>query len=929
MFRLLNVSGRSALEVDGAWYDLARLSGDDALADPMAAVGRSAELHALTVRCADATADGQVADTVLGPPVPRPRQVFAIGLNYADHAAESGMEAPPAPLTFTKFPSSIAGPDGGRPPLGRARRLGGRDRRRHRTCLQPRAGGGGLGRPGRGDPRPGHLGPPGADDRDAAAVLPRQELPGLCAHRAGRSSPSTALADPDDIALWCDVSGERMQDSRSANLIFSIPTLVAYLSSICPLEPGDIIFTGTPDGVGMARGRFLAPGDVVVSGAEGIGELRNALRRRDGALPAMSLHRLLGLDAVVPDPAALAAFYAELGLGRDAASGFTGTDGGGVVRVSEGPFRRLASVGVGCQDEAELASIVARLTDGGADATVSDGVLSVVDPASRVRFDVRPTSPAPVQAPPTLVVPNAPGVGGAGRPSGPPPCSTGPRPPRRLGHLVIGTPDLAATRDVAHRRARVQAERRGRRGHRLPPLLDRPPQRGARRVARAAAAALLLGVRRHRPCRPHRHRPLPCRPGSPHVGDGAPLRRLQLLLVPARPGRVVHRALLGPGPDPRRRGMGAGGRTEFTFEHVANSWGPNLPLEFIVPADLGTLQAGLGALAVVSAGGRPASTWWWSGSGRPARHSPDSAPDAGCRCWSSNATPGSSRCRAPCSSTTRCCGSSRSLAAPTTCWTGRSSTTASTFLTADRRTLLSASVPPDGRHGLAVVGLLPPADLRGASCDDAVAAAGVTVRAGVEVVAMTRTSTASTWGSPTGRPSGRATSSGATGPDRPPVRIGSALHDTGFEESWLVVDLLLAADVPGLPTRCLQVCDPARPHTLVPMPGAAVPLRVHVLPGESEEDLRRDDVIADLDVRRGSTPPRHGRAVGGLHVPRPGGRGLARPADLPGRRRRPPDARRSSARACAPACATPPTWPGSWPPCSTAPPTTACSTPIS
>jgi 2-keto-4-pentenoate hydratase/2-oxohepta-3-ene-1,7-dioic acid hydratase in catechol pathway len=67
-----------------------------------------------------------------------------------------------------------------------------------------------------------------------------------------------------------------MQDSRSANLIFSVPTLVAYLSSICPLEPGDIVFTGTPDGVGMARGRFLVPGDVVASGAEGIGELRNA-----------------------------------------------------------------------------------------------------------------------------------------------------------------------------------------------------------------------------------------------------------------------------------------------------------------------------------------------------------------------------------------------------------------------------------------------------------------------------------------------------------------------------------------------------------------------------------------------------------------------------------------------------------------------------
>jgi 2-keto-4-pentenoate hydratase/2-oxohepta-3-ene-1,7-dioic acid hydratase in catechol pathway len=84
-----------------------------------------------------------------------------------------------------------------------------------------------------------------------------------------------AFDDPDDIALWCDVAGERMQDARSSQLIFSIPTLVAYLSSICTLYPGDVIFTGTPSGVGMARGRFLEAGEVIVSGADKIGELRN------------------------------------------------------------------------------------------------------------------------------------------------------------------------------------------------------------------------------------------------------------------------------------------------------------------------------------------------------------------------------------------------------------------------------------------------------------------------------------------------------------------------------------------------------------------------------------------------------------------------------------------------------------------------------
>jgi 2-keto-4-pentenoate hydratase/2-oxohepta-3-ene-1,7-dioic acid hydratase in catechol pathway len=84
-----------------------------------------------------------------------------------------------------------------------------------------------------------------------------------------------AFDDPDDIGLWCGVSGERMQEGRTSDLIFSVPTLVAYLSSICTLYPGDLIFTGTPSGVGLARGRFLAPQDELRSGAEVIGELRN------------------------------------------------------------------------------------------------------------------------------------------------------------------------------------------------------------------------------------------------------------------------------------------------------------------------------------------------------------------------------------------------------------------------------------------------------------------------------------------------------------------------------------------------------------------------------------------------------------------------------------------------------------------------------
>ena len=110
MFRLVNVGGRPALEHAGGFYDVARLAGDDSLATSTACLARFEELHELTRRCDGVEPDGRIDKVVLGPPVPDARQVFGIGLNYKSHAEESGMELPPAPLTFTKFPSCLAGP---------------------------------------------------------------------------------------------------------------------------------------------------------------------------------------------------------------------------------------------------------------------------------------------------------------------------------------------------------------------------------------------------------------------------------------------------------------------------------------------------------------------------------------------------------------------------------------------------------------------------------------------------------------------------------------------------------------------------------------------------------------------------------------------------------------------------------------------------
>lgn len=274
MFRLLNVAGRAALAHDGGWYSLARLTGDESWSDPMVAVARHEQLHDVHRSLPGTEPDGPLPDAVLGPPVPRPSQVFGIGLNYRDHAAEGGMAVPESPLVFTKFPSCIAGPTDEVPlcgstvdweaeivvAIGRTAR--------HVPVEQAWSHVAGL-----------MLGQDISDRQlQMAGERPQFNLAKSFAGYGptGPALVSTdALADRDDVALWCDIDGERMQSGRSSQMIHPIPRLVAYLSSICTLSPGDLIFTGTPDGVGMARGRFLTPGTVITTGAEGLGELRN------------------------------------------------------------------------------------------------------------------------------------------------------------------------------------------------------------------------------------------------------------------------------------------------------------------------------------------------------------------------------------------------------------------------------------------------------------------------------------------------------------------------------------------------------------------------------------------------------------------------------------------------------------------------------
>jgi 2,4-didehydro-3-deoxy-L-rhamnonate hydrolase len=274
MFRLIAVSGRAALAADGHWFDLARVSKDDALADPMAAISRFTELHEFQEALASSQPDGMVEAVELGPVVPRPQKVFGIGLNYRAHAAETGAQLPPAPLTFTKFPTCLVGPTADIVLSGTSvdwevelvvvigkggRHIDASDAWSHVAGLT--------------------LGQDISDRVVQRTGTPPQFSLGKSFDTYGPIGPALVSVDtfphPDDIELWCDVDGERMQHGRSSDLIFTVPDLVAYLSSICTLTPGDIIFTGTPSGVGAARGRFLKPGELLRSGSPLIGELVN------------------------------------------------------------------------------------------------------------------------------------------------------------------------------------------------------------------------------------------------------------------------------------------------------------------------------------------------------------------------------------------------------------------------------------------------------------------------------------------------------------------------------------------------------------------------------------------------------------------------------------------------------------------------------
>ena len=230
-----------------------------------------------TVKSGKTPVTGIPLETVtLSAPLPRPSKIVAVGLNYMDHANEAGFQLPQEPLLFAKFPNSITGPNDAivlpeeDPQVDWEVELGVviGCRTRHASIS---------------DAHRSVAGYLVLNDVSARRFQfgDKQWTRGkscdtFCPIGPWMTTPDE-IPDPHALRVRTIVNGEVMQDSSTSQLVFRIPQLIAYISRDITLDPGDIIATGTPPGVGAFREppRFLRPGDVLETEVEGLGTLRN------------------------------------------------------------------------------------------------------------------------------------------------------------------------------------------------------------------------------------------------------------------------------------------------------------------------------------------------------------------------------------------------------------------------------------------------------------------------------------------------------------------------------------------------------------------------------------------------------------------------------------------------------------------------------
>ncbi len=217
-------------------------------------------------------------DVAIQAPIGNPEKIICIGLNYADHAAESGMPIPDEPIVFSKYASSIIGPDANIVVPSASSQV---DYEVELVVV--------IGKRGRniaeGDALnhvAGYMVGHDVSARDYQLEKPGgQWMMGKTFDTFAPIGPdlvtTDGVPDPHNLGIRCILNGETVQDSNTSQLIFSVPKLIAYLTHVFTLTAGDLIFTGTPPGVGMGRDPqlWLKHGDQVICEIDGLGRLKN------------------------------------------------------------------------------------------------------------------------------------------------------------------------------------------------------------------------------------------------------------------------------------------------------------------------------------------------------------------------------------------------------------------------------------------------------------------------------------------------------------------------------------------------------------------------------------------------------------------------------------------------------------------------------
>ncbi len=273
--RLANVNGRGSVIIDDQVVDIEQATSGSISSDPMEMTNKLN--HSILSELTLDDASHELDELMLGPPVPSPGKIIAIAINYRSHAEEAKKEIPTEPHVMAKFPTCITGPYSDIP----MRDLEMVDYEAELVLA--------IGKSGLSIPRSdawehiaGIMLGNDVSDRNEQFRLPLKQFSMAKSYdHFGPIGPVLVTSDgfdnPEDLNISLNVDGEQRQNARTGDFIFSVPVLIEWLSRYVTLNQGDLIFTGTPGGVGdsMEPPTYIRDGQIVEATLEGVGSLRN------------------------------------------------------------------------------------------------------------------------------------------------------------------------------------------------------------------------------------------------------------------------------------------------------------------------------------------------------------------------------------------------------------------------------------------------------------------------------------------------------------------------------------------------------------------------------------------------------------------------------------------------------------------------------